>query len=185
MENTAQLKNKTVYNLAVTALFSALICVCSFITVPSAVPFTMQIFGVFFSLSALGGKRGTVSIIVYILMGLVGLPVFSGFKGGPGVLFGATGGYIFGFILSALIYWLITALFGEKNAVKLLAMFLSLLVCYTVGTAWFVLIYSKNIESIGIVSALSTCVLPFIIPDIIKIVLALLASNAAAKILKN
>ncbi|MBQ9746335.1 MAG: biotin transporter BioY, partial [Clostridia bacterium] len=80
--------NKRVKSLVYTAMFTAIIALCSLITVPFAVPFTMQTFGVFFALLALGGKRGACAVTAYILLGLAGLPVFSGFQGGVAVLFG-------------------------------------------------------------------------------------------------
>ena len=84
-------------------IMAALMAVCSWISIPTAVPFTMQTFGVFFAVGALGGKRGTIAIAVYLLLGAAGLPVFAGFSGGIGALAGQTGGYLLGFILSAMI----------------------------------------------------------------------------------
>ena len=80
------------------SLSAALICICSWIQVPSAVPFTLQTFAVFLVSAVLGAKKGVAATLVYILLGAVGLPVFSGFQGGVGVLLGATGGYVFGFV---------------------------------------------------------------------------------------
>ena len=79
-------------DLAYTALFTVLLAVCAWITVPLTVPFTLQTFGVFAALGVLGGRRGTYAVAAYLLLGLAGLPVFSGFRGGPGVLLGTTGG---------------------------------------------------------------------------------------------
>ena len=90
-------------DLAYTALFTVLLAVCAWITVPLTVPFTLQTFGVFAALGTLGGRRGTYAVAAYLLLGLAGLPVFSGFRGGPGVLLGTTGGYILGFLASALL----------------------------------------------------------------------------------
>ena len=121
---------------------------------------------------------------------MVGLPVFSGFKGGIGALLGTTGGYIIGFIFASLTMWLIESLTAlEKfNGVRphkghdsLIAsatgMAVGLIVCYTFGTAWFVTVYTNTKEPIGILTALSWCVFPFIIPDIIKIILALVLTR--------
>lgn len=96
------------------AIFAVIIAVCSWISVPMVVPFTLQTFGVFCAVGLLGGKRGTLSVLIYVLLGAVGVPVFAGFSSGIGTLFGVTGGYIMGFIFTALIYWLITAIFGKK-----------------------------------------------------------------------
>lgn len=96
------------------AIFAVIIAVCSWISVPMVVPFTLQTFGVFCAVGLLGGKRGTLSVLIYVLLGAVGVPVFAGFSSGIGTLFGVTGGYIMGFIFTALIYWLITAIFGKS-----------------------------------------------------------------------
>ena len=90
------------------ALFAAIIAVCSWIQIPMTVPFTMQTFAVFCALATLGGKGGTISVLIYIVLGAVGVPVFAGFTGGVGILFGTTGGYIIGFLFTGLLYWLIT-----------------------------------------------------------------------------
>ena len=86
------------------------------------VPFTMQTFAVFLALGLLGGRRGTYAVLVYLLLGMIGIPVFSGFRGGPGVLLGTTGGYILGFLGSALVYWLMTARLGTRTWVRVAAM---------------------------------------------------------------
>ena len=108
-------KQFRVVDLAYMAVCAALIAICSWISIPAAVPFTMQTFAVFCVLGLLGGKRGTISILVYILLGAVGLPVFAGFSGGIGILFGTTGGYIIGFIFVGLIYWAAEKLFGAND----------------------------------------------------------------------
>ena len=131
-------------DLAYAALFAVLLMVCAWINIPLTVPFTLQTFGVFAALGTLGGRRGTLAILAYLLLGLVGLPVFSGFQGGPGVLLGTTGGYILGFLASALLYWGMTARLGDRPAVTAAAMVLGLLVCYAFGTAWFVAVYLQS-----------------------------------------
>ena len=144
------------------ALFAGVMAVCAWLAVPiSDIGFTMQTFGIFLALGLLGGKWGTVSIGLYLLLGLVGLPVFSGFRGGPGMLLGVTGGYLWGFLLSGLVYWALER-FG-----KLGAMMVGLLICYACGTLWF-LQYSGG----GWALVLLRCVVPYVIPDGIKIALA-------------
>ena len=98
--------------MAYIGLFAVVIAICSWISIPTVVPFTLQTFAVFLAVAVLGGKRGTLSVIVYVLLGAVGLPVFSGFKGGIGVLLNTTGGYIIGFIFSALLMWAFEKAFG-------------------------------------------------------------------------
>ena len=81
MTKSASVKLKTV-DMAYIALFAVLITICSWISIPAAVPLTFQTFGVFLAVGVLGGKRGTLSVVTYLLLGAVGLPVFSGFRGG-------------------------------------------------------------------------------------------------------
>jgi len=179
MTEAKPIKFKTA-DMAYTALFSVLIAVCSWISIPAVVPFTLQTFAVFCALGLLGGKRGTLSVLVYVILGAVGIPVFAGFTGGIGVLFGATGGYIMGFLCSALIYWLITRLFGNKTAVIVIAMLSGLLACYLLGTAWFMAVYAHSAGAVGLTAALGWCVLPFVIPDLVKIALAAVLTKKLA-----
>lgn len=174
----------TTKELVFTALMAVIIAVCSWISIPTTVPFTLQTFGVFMAVGLLGGKKGTISVLVYILLGAVGVPVFAGFSGGIGVLFGTTGGYIVGFLLSGLVYWAMTAAFGEKLPIMIIAMVIGLLVCYAFGTAWFMIVYAKNTAPIGLMTALGWCVFPFIIPDCIKIALAVVLTKQLKKYVK-
>ena len=174
----------TTKELVFTALMAVIIAVCSWISIPTTVPFTLQTFGVFMAVGLLGGKKGTISVLVYILLGAVGVPVFAGFSGGIGVLFGTTGGYIVGFLLSGLVYWAMTAAFGEKLPIMIIAMVLGLIVCYAFGTAWFMIVYAKNTAPIGLMTALGWCVFPFIIPDCIKIALAVVLTKQLKKYVK-
>ena len=161
-----------VVDLTYMAVGAALIAVCAWISIPSTVPFTLQTFAVFCVLSLLGGKRGTVSIVIYILLGAVGMPVFAGFTGGIGILLGTTGGYIIGFILMGLLFWLAEHFFGNALPVRIVSMLAGLLVCYAFGTGWFLWVYARQSGAIGIGTALSWCVLPFILPDLAKMALA-------------
>ena len=158
-------------NMVRSSFFAGAMAVCAWLAVPiSDIAFTMQTFGVFLALGLLGGKWGTVSIGIYLLMGLVGLPVFSGFRGGPGMLLGVTGGYLWGFLASGLAYWALER-FG-----KLPAMIGGLIICYVCGTLWF-LQYSSG----GLALVLLRCVVPYLIPDGIKIFMAWSLSRRLAK----
>lgn len=159
-------------DLVLIAQCAAMMTVCSWISVPAAVPFTMQTFGVFMAIGLLGGKRGTAAVAVYLLLGAAGLPVFSGFTGGIGHIMGPTGGYLIGFLLSALVMWLTEHFLGRSMRVLVISMFAGLAVCYAFGTAWFVISGAKGSGGTGLMAALSLCVFPYIIPDIIKIALA-------------
>lgn len=174
-------EKRKIYDMAYIAVFTVVIAVCSWISIPTLVPFTLQTFAVFLSVAVLGGKRGTLSIIIYVLLGAIGVPVFAGFSGGFGVILNTTGGYIIGFILSALIMWLMESIFGKKLPVQALSMVLGLLACYAVGTAWFMFVYIRQTGAIGLSTVLGWCVIPFIIPDVIKIALALTLSKTLRK----
>ena len=147
------------------AVFAVLIAICSWISIPTTVPFTLQTFAVFLAVGVLGGKRGSLSVLIYILLG-------------------QTGGYIVGFLFSALLMWLMEALLGKKTWVLGLSMVLGLIVCYAIGTVWFMVVYARNSGAVGLATVLGWCVIPFIIPDLIKIVLALALSKRLGKALK-
>ncbi len=176
MKNKPFSKEK-IKNSVLISLFCAIIAVASFITIPSPVPFTLQALAIFCSLTVLGGKRGLTAIILYIFLGIIGLPVFSGFSGGLGHLLGATGGYIFGFIFTALIYCAVTKCIGNSTKAKAVGLSSGLLACYATGTLWYTAVYLGEISLEGFLSALAVCVVPFVIPDIIKIAVAILIGS--------
>lgn len=158
------------------SLMAVVIALCSWLSVPSVVPFTMQTFAVFSALLLLGGKRGFLAVGLYILLGAFGLPVFSGFRGGLGALLGPTGGYILGFLLTALLYWIL-----EGRLHSLIPLILGLLLCYLFGTLWFVYVYAADGKEIGFGAALGLCVLPYLIPDAIKLLLAFVLARRVKK----
>ena len=173
MEAAVKPKIRTV-DMAYIAMFAVVMAVCAWISIPAAVPFTLQTLGVFLAVGMLGGKRGTLAVLIYLLLGAVGMPVFAGFNGGLGYMLGSTGGYIVGFLLSALTMWGFEAALGRKTWVLAVSMVLGLAVCYAFGTAWFMVVYAKNTGAIGLMTALGWCVIPYIVPDLVKIALALL-----------
>lgn len=178
-------KKLRILDLTYIALLSAALAVCAWITIPTpVVVFTMQTFGVFLALILLGGKRGALSILVYVLLGAAGLPVFSGFRGGFGILFGPTGGYIWGFLFTALLYWAITARLGERLPVQVFALLLGLFLCYALGTGWYMLLMSMGKEGISLTTALLGCVVPFILPDLGKLALAVFLGRRLHPFLK-
>lgn len=154
------------------ALFIAFVTICAYITVPSPIPFTMQTFGVFLTLVALGGRRGTLAVFLYLLMGALSLPVFSGFQGGLSYLFGLTGGFLFGFLLASLFFWLLTRLLGNSFSVTLFAAVGGLLLVYLCGALWFYFVYSAK-GGAGLGFVLLSTVLPYLLPDALKLSLAL------------
>lgn len=171
-------------DLTLIALFTVLTAVCAWISVPVPAPliqFTMQTFAIFASLLTLGGKRGTYAVTAYLLLGAVGAPVFSNFRGGLSVLLGATGGYILGFFFTALLYWLMTARLGESLPVKLAAGVLGMATYYIFGTVWYLALYARMGKPMGLLTALGYCVIPFVVPDLIKLALAVLLSQRVGK----
>ncbi len=178
---TAKMNVRT---MSLVAMMTVIICVCAWITVPLTVPFTMQIFAVFAAVLILGGKLGTLSIVLYMLLGAVGLPVFSGFKGGLAALFGPTGGYIIGFLAISVLYTAFETLVKERTAVRRIAVLvLGLVLCYLFGTIWFCVVMNGKGGSYTFVSALAVCVLPYIVPDLAKMALALFVANRVNRVL--
>ena len=163
-----------VRKMVLCSLFAALMAVCAWISVPiPPVAFTLQTFGVLLSLGLLGGKWGTVSVVLYLALGVVGLPVFAGFRGGAGAMLDATGGFLWGFPVGALVYWL------TERLGKLPAFVLCQLVCYGCGCVWFAFW-----AGCGMASAVLTCVLPYLIPDVLKLWLAWHLSGRIGRQLK-
>lgn len=165
--------NKT-RDMVLIALFATVMVICSWISIPTGIPFTMQTFAVFCTVGTLGGKRGTITICIYLLLGIIGIPAFAGGTAGIGILLSNVGGYMIGWIFSALIMWGMEAKFGKKTKILALSMILGLLVCYIFGTVWYMVVYTKGIGKIDLWTAISWCVIPFIIPDMIKIFMALI-----------
>ena len=190
---TNEKKIFSVQNIVLMAVFVALMAVCSWISFPvNAVPITLQTFGVFVTAGLLGLQLGTIAVIIYILLGIIGVPVFAGFSGGIACLTpysetGASGGYIIGFIFTAIViglfYGIIKKVKDEKIKLFLLAasMFLGDVACFIVGTVWFV---KFNPWGMDLKASLAACVFPFIIPDIVKIVIATIVVNRVKKYVK-
>lgn len=122
---------------------------------------TMQTFAVYLTLFLLGGKWGCAAMGIYLALGSVGLPVFSAFQGGLGVLLGPSGGFLWGFLLFALVYWAL------ERVNQLFSMIIGLLCCYGCGCLWF-----SYWSGGGFYFALVRSVLPFLVPDLIKLYLA-------------
>ena len=184
MQDTTKKAFLTTRELCYTALGAALMTVCAWISIPATVPFTLQTFAVFLVTGLLGLKCGTLSVAVYLLLGAVGVPVFSGFRGGLGSLLGVTGGYLIGFIFTALAVGLLTKFFGTKLPVLILSMLLGLVLCYAFGSLWFYILYTRNTEAITMGAVLTTCVIPFLPVDAVKILLAAILTKRLERLLK-
>ena len=182
--STAAASRSKTLDMAYIALFTVLIAVCAWIPIPTLVPFTLQTFGIFLATAVLGGKRGSLAVAVYLLLGAVGVPVFANFTSGLGMLLGVTGGYLVGFLFIALVMWAMERLLGKKRWVLVVSMVLGLAVCYAFGTAWFMIAYANTTGPIGLGAALWMCVIPYLIPDGIKLLLAVLLSRRLSAVLK-
>lgn len=180
LQTSAISRGKT-YDMAYIGIFTALIAICSWISIPTEIPFSLQTFAVFLAVAILGGKRGTLSVVAYVLLGAIGVPVFAEFTGGIDIIMRNTGGYIIGFIFTALIMWMMESIFGRNLWVQGISMVLGMAACYAVGTAWFMFIYMRDTGAVGLSTVIGWCVIPFIIPDAVKIALALTLSSTLQK----
>ena len=191
-------------------IFAAVTAICSLITIPlgfTPVPVNLGTLSVFLTGGILGKKYGTLSMTVYVLLGAAGVPVFSGFRGGIGVLAGPTGGYIIGYIVAVLIIGLlmentvktsgsssseselsaaekksspIGSSARKKRIPVVLAMTAGLLICYALGTAWFMFSTSTPLWA-----SLVSCVFPFLPGDAIKIAAAAILTTRLEPALKR
>lgn len=175
------------------ALMSAVLCVISPFTIPvpaSPVPMSLALFGVYLAAMLSGAKKGAVSVLVYLLLGLVGLPVFSGFSGGIGILLGPTGGYLLGYVLCALVIgWMKkrkkfkTSWTGRRQMVwSGICLAVGTVVCYAFGTVWF-LLFMKGTYTFS--QALLVCVVPYLAVDALKILAATAVVMPVQKIVRR
>ncbi len=169
-------------DLVIIAMFTAVICILSQISIQvQPIPFTLGLFAIFLTGAMLSPRNALLAVLVYLLLGTFGLPVFVGFKGGPGVLVGMTGGYLMAYPLMAFITALSYKLAKKYKVIVLVTgMVVSLLLCYLIGTAWFTYITDNTFYT-----ALTLCVFPFVVFDVIKIVLAVSLSTVLRAVLKN
>lgn len=158
----------TTYQLTGMALMAALMCILGPMSIPiGTVPISFTNLVIYFAVYLLGTWQGTVSYLIYMLLGICGLPVFSGYSGGLQKLAGPTGGYLVGFIFMALITGFVLRSVKYTPVLSILGMIVATLVAYFLGTAWFVL---QMKCSVGY--ALGICVFPFLLGDFIKILIA-------------
>lgn len=170
-------------SMVIIALMAAVTCILGplSLAIPiSPVPISLTNLAVYFTVYVLDRKRGTISYLLYLLIGLVGVPVFSAFTGGPGKLFGPTGGYLIGFIFMAYICGFFIDKWPSKLYMHFIGMVLGTAVCYLFGTVW--LAYQAGM---GFYAALGAGVIPFIPGDLVKIVIALIAGPVIRKQLRR
>ena len=173
------MKKLTTREMAYCALFAALTAVCSQIQIPlPLIPINLAIFAVVLCGGLLRPVCALLAVGVYVLLGLVGIPVFAGFKAGVGTLFGNTGGYIVGFLFTAIAVGVVSDYVRPKNdwaraGILAVSMAVGIALCYAFGTVWFMYVYNAGAEStVTLAGALSMCVLPYLLPDLVKIVCA-------------
>ncbi len=160
------MKSKS-HNITITALFSAVICILSVVTIPiGPIPLSLSLFAVILSSTVLNVRQSFLAVILYILVGAIGIPVFSGFKGGFYVLFDATGGFIFSYIPVAFINSFISYKTNKKTP-KFIGAILSLIPLYLFGTLQYSVVCSQDFKT-----SFAVCVLPFVAFDILKAISA-------------
>ncbi len=174
------MKNSKIKDMVIISMCVAIISVCAWISIPFVVSFSLQTFAIFVICAVFGFKICFPSVAIYIILGALGVPVFSAFGAGIGTLLGPTGGYIFGFLFIPPIMRLILRNNTDGVFLQCVAMLLSLCACYAFGTIWYYLAFAAH-SDITIWTTLCVCVFPFIIPDLIKIFLAAVISRRLNK----
>lgn len=164
-------KSSGIARLCRVAIFVALMCISAWIQLPlGQIPFTMQLFGIYLALLTLGGVEGVAAVFGYLAVGAAGLPVFSSFTGGIGRFVDATGGFLQGFIILSVLFAVLEAILGKSRGARAICLTASLLVFYLWGAAYYSIVYLGGFAEIW--AALTITVLPYIIPDLCKLVLA-------------
>ena len=175
MNNTANLKQQKSYQMVLIGLMTAILCILSPISLAipfSPIPISLSTFIIYFMVIVLGMRRSLISMILYILLGFAGLPVFSGFTGGAGKLLGPTGGYIIGYLFLVFISGLCIQYGKYSKISQLVGMMSGTMICYLFGTVW--LAFQANLS---FTDALAIAVLPFLPGDILKLILSLFVGN--------
>ncbi len=167
-----------IYRITAVSLMTALMAAASMVSVPLTVPVTLQTLAFYLSLLLVGGRLTAVSTLVYLALGAVGVPVFSGFGAGVGRLFDSTGGFLFGLLIAALLFWAL-----ERPAGKWISLGVSVCAIYLCGTLWYALVYLDGLGSLG--AAAAVCVLPFLLPEALKLAAAIAVSRRLAPIIRD
>lgn len=176
-------KRSNIKEITLIGLMAAILCVVAPFSIPipfSVVPISFTNLAIYFAVFILGWKKGTLSYLIYFLLGFVGLPVFSGFSGGPAKVFGPTGGYLIGFIILAMISGYFIEKFKGKVYMYIVGMSMGLIVTYILGTAW--LAYQLEVT---FVKGLMMGVVPYIPGDVLKIVVATMIGPTLRKTLSG
>lgn len=175
------MKKVKTLELAEIAMMSAVLCVVAPFTIPlpiSPVPLSLATFAVYLAAVLLGTKKGGICVLVYLLLGMAGLPVFSGFSGGIGVLSGPTGGYIIGYVFCAVVIGLLLS----RGVNIMLSLICGTLVCYCFGTVWFLIVMKGTYT---LFQALLLCVVPYLLFDGMKLFAAAAVAVPVRKIIRR
>lgn len=157
------------HELVLTALVSAVFCILGPLSIPiGPVPISLTGLALYMSLYIIGGKMSTIAYMIYLIIGIIGLPVFSGYAGGLGKIMGPTGGYLAGFIFTALLSGAVIDRFHNNKIISIMGMYAGLIVLYAFGTIWFAFLNEGN----SVYEILKICVIPFIPADSIKIIIS-------------
>lgn len=178
-------KRSNSYDMTEIAMFVVILILCSWISIPTVIPFTLQTFAIFLAICILGGKKTTIIVFVYLLMGCIGIPVFSGFCGGIGCLVGNTGGFLIGFLFSTVAIWGIERLTEIRPWIQWLQMITCICICYLFGVLWYLHIIQIRLSLQAIIPIVSVYVVPYIIPDIVKMCVAYIVSKRLKKVIRN
>lgn len=178
-------KKESIQSMIFIALFATLMCIGAWIHFPAPVPASMQTFVVFTALGLIGSKRTLVMLIIYVALGALGLPVFSGFTGGIGALTGPTAGFIWGFLLGVPVFYIFEKYFYEKRGAVITGHILYILLHYIPGALWYCYFTLGCISTEGILSSSLVTVVPFIVPDAIKLMLSIFTVERLKKIIKT
>lgn len=175
-EKKMRTASRAIYDLCTIAMAVAVITLCSWIAIPFHISFTLQTFAVFLISGCFPARISVPAVLIYIAVGIVGVPVFSGFNAGISAIMGPSGGFILSFPLCAFII----SYFGRSktafSARYICFAVISLTVAYISGCLWYIYVFAHN-SSTSIWAALNVCVFPFIIPDILKMLFSTLILN--------
>lgn len=170
-------------DITLVGLMAAVICILGPLSIPipiSPIPISMTNFAVYLAVYVLGWKKGALSYLIYLLIGLAGVPVFSAFTGGAGKLLGPTGGYLIGFIFMALVSGIVIDTWREKRYIHFLGMAAGTVICYLFGSVWL-----SFQAGITFWEAAGLGVLPYIPGDLVKIIVSMIIGPKIYKRLRN
>ncbi len=168
---------KNIKFLTTTALMTAVICILGPLSIPiGPIPISLGTLAIYLTMYVLDKNRGTLAVLIYLLLGLVGLPVFSGFTGGAGKLFGPTGGFLIGYIPMAFLIGLALEKFWKKRIISVLLIEVATWVLYMFGTIWLMIQANLTFKA-----ALASAVIPFIVLDLAKIIIAAIVGPVLKK----